>query len=975
MDMPDQPKYDSEDDIILNRAIGRQAARPQGPASLDPEESFPDLMEHLQLSEGDDDDDVTDDTDSNKDDDDDDDDDEDDGLGYSGEEEIILEPFDFANLPPHACAYCGIHEPSCVARCSCCDRWFCNGQGRGNSGTHIVQHLVRAKHREISLHPDSAVGDAVLECYHCGNKNIFLLGFIPAKTDTVVVLLCRQPCASGAGSAKDATWDLESWTPLISQRALLGWLVGVPPEREQLRARSVSSDQIIKLEELWKSRPTATWDDLREAPVQEVPLSSVQLRYDSAFEYHSIMSPLVTLEAEQDKATKEAQRQDSVTIRWDVGLNMKRIAWFYLPANTDADFRITAGDDVLIRHGAASAIGSIIKAPSPSEEIAVEIREGKLPPPTETQGFSVEFVWKSTPYDRMQLALKLLAHDDRLLEPAILNEILGQGLDTPDLSIPIPKKISAPGLPELNHSQAHAVRYALTRPLSLIQGPPGTGKTVTSATIVYHLAKMARGPVLVCAPSNVAVDHLTEKIHQSGLRVVRIAARWREDVDTSISFLTLHQQLANLDRPELKKYMVLREELGELSARDERKYHELRIKAERDILKAAQVVCTTAVGAGASILRGFKFSAVLLDEATQAVEPQALIPLIHRPRQVVLVGDHRQLGPVVLNKKAVKAGFSQSLFERLITLGLRPVRLQVQYRMHPCLAEFPSNMFYDGSLQNGVTAGERTRRTMDFPWPIPETPMFFLACIGTEEISSSGTSFLNRVEAAQCERVVTRFLRAGVLPSQIGVITPYEGQRAYLQYYMQSSGALRKELYQEIEVASVDAFQGREKDYIILSCVRSNDAQSIGFLSDARRLNVALTRARYGIVILGNPKVLSRNHLWHHLVAHFKEKDLLVEGTLGSLRPSLLQLARPRPLQISDSARSPTAALPLPSRQPLSPSDSGGGCFPINPAAYVSLETLNHSAFDTISLAGMSQVSQAPFSRPSKSRYFEHEYE
>jgi regulator of nonsense transcripts 1 len=872
------------------------------------------------------------------------------------EDEII--PYDMNSLPEHACKYCGIHDPGCVARCTCCNRWFCNGKGTSNAGSHMVQHLVRAKHREVALHADSAVGDAVLECYHCGNKNIFLLGFIPAKADTVVVLLCRQPCASGAGSAKDATWDLENWMPLINQRTLLNWLVGTPSELEQLRARSVTSEQIVKLEELWKTKPEADLKDLDSVPAPEQVIAHVQLRYESAYEYHSIMAPLVALEAEQDKAAKEAQRQDSINIRWDIGLNMKRIAWFILPTNADADFRVAAGDEVQIKHAASKwkAAGNIIKTPSSSsEEIAVEIKHGRNSP-AESNGYSVEFVWKATPYERMTMALKMLANNDRHLEPAILNELLGQGLDTPDLSIVLPKKISAPGLPELNHSQAQAVRYVLARPLSLIQGPPGTGKTVTSATIVYHLAQMNKGPILVCAPSNVAVDHLTEKIHQSGLRVVRIAAKWREDVDTSVSFLTLHSQLLNYEAcPELQKFARLKAELGELSAKDERKYLDLKFRAERNILKAAQVVCTTAIGAGDRRLAGFKFSAVLLDEATQAVEPEALIPLVHRPRQVILVGDHRQLGPVVLCKKAVKAGFNQSLFERLITLGLRPVRLQVQYRMHPCLAEFPSNMFYDGSLQNGITAGERLRKGIDFPWPNPEMPMIFLSCIGTEEISSSGTSFLNRVEASNCEKIVTRFLKAAILPSQIGVITPYDGQRAYIQHYMQTSGSLRKELYTEVEVASVDAFQGREKDYIILSCVRSNDAQNIGFLSDARRLNVALTRARYGLIILGNPRALSRNLLWHHLISHFKEQGLLMEGTLGNLHPSLLQLARPRPLKFSDSIK------------PNNPAPKTLN-FPTNSAAFINMDTISQSGFDTISLASLSQISQ--YSKPKTSRYF-----
>lgn len=164
------------------------------------------------------------------------------------------------------------------------------------------------------------------------------------------------------------------------------------------------------------------------------------------------------------------------------------------------------------------------------------------------------------------------------------------------------------------------------------------------------------------------------------------------------------------------------------------------------------------------------------------------------------------------------------------------------------------------------------------------------------------------------EKIVTKFFKSGVVPGQIGVVTPYEGQRSYIVNYMQFNGTLKKDLYKEIEVASVDAFQGREKDYIILSCVRSNEHQGIGFLNDPRRLNVALTRAKYGVVILGNPKVLSKvsnykislasvcslyhgdvqHPLWHYLLTHYKEKSCLVEGPLNNLQPSMIQFSKPR---------------------------------------------------------------------------------
>jgi regulator of nonsense transcripts 1 len=463
------------------------------------------------------------------------------------------------------------------------------------------------------------------------------------------------------------------------------------------------------------------------------------------------------------------------------------------------------------------------------------------------------------------------------------------------MKLNLPKKWSAPGLPDLNQSQVDAIRSVLQKPLSLIQGPPGTGKTVTSATIIYHLAKMSGNQVLVCAPSNVAVDQLCERIHRTGLKVVRLTAKSREDVESSVSFLALHEQVRmSTHNNEFVKLSQLKAEAGELSSQDEKKFRQLTKAAEREILTNADVVCCTCVGAGDPRLSKMKFRNVLIDESTQSAEPECIIPLMMGCKQVVLVGDHKQLGPVIMNKKAAKAGLNQSLFERLMKLRLQPILLNTQYRMHPCLSEFPSNMFYDGSLQNGVTHDQRLRKDVDFPWPVAEMPMLFWSNLGQEEISTSGTSYLNRTEASNVEKLVTRFFKAGVKPSEIGVITPYEGQRSYIVTTMQNTGSYKKEHYRDVEVASVDAFQGREKDYIVLSCVRSNDNQGIGFLSDPRRLNVALTRAKYGLVILGNPKVLSKHELWYNLLMHFKDRQCFVEGPLTNFQRCLLQFSKPR---------------------------------------------------------------------------------
>ncbi|CAK9780109.1 unnamed protein product [Cutaneotrichosporon oleaginosum] len=824
---------------------------------------------------------------------------------YEGDEFREEQPFGYGI--EHACSYCGIHNPKCVAKCLQCNKWFCNSRGN-TSASHIVNHLVKAKHKEVILHKDGELSETTPECYNCGSKNVFLLGYIAAKSDTVVVLLCRQPCASLTNS-RDINWDTSQWQPIIDERSFLPWLVRVPSEAEQLRARQLSMAQIAKLEELWRNNPNASLEDT-EAQSGEEEMQPILIRYEDAYQYQNIFGPLVKIEADYDKRMKESQGESDITVRWDMGLNHKRLAWFCMPKLESGEVRLAVGDELRLRMVGANlkgwsvastgnmweGIGSVIKVPNnANDEICLELRRSDNVPIDCTHGFAVDFVWKATSFDRMQAAMRTFAIDEKSVSGYIYHKLLGHELEPQVLRTQMPKRFTAPNLPELNHSQMAAVKAVLQKPLSLIQGPPGTGKTVTSASIVYHLAKMNPGQVLVCAPSNVAVDHLCEKIHQTGLKVVRLAAKSREALDSSVAFLALHNQVANNDtRPELQKLIQLRNDQGELSQSDERKYKSLVRACERDILNAADVICTTCVGAGDPRLAKFKFRTVLIDEATQAAEPECMIPLVMGCKQAVLIGDHQQLGPVIMNKKAARAGLSQSLFERLVVLGNRPIRLQVQYRMHPCLSEFPSNMFYEGSLQNGVTAPERLRKNVDFPWPVTDTPMFFHTNSGTEEISSSGTSFLNRTEASSVEKIVTKFFKSGVLPAQIGVITPYEGQRSYISSYMQLHGSLKKDLYKEVEVASVDAFQGREKDYIILSCVRSNEHQGIGFLNDPRRLNVALTRAKYGFVILGNPKILSKHPLWLYLLTHFKDKSCFVEGPLSNMQPCMMQFSKPK---------------------------------------------------------------------------------
>lgn len=801
----------------------------------------------------------------------------------------------------HACAYCGIDTPTSVIKCNSCKKWFCNSKN-GTTSSHIVNHLVLSHHNIVSLHPDSDLGDTVLECYNCGCKNAFLLGFVSAKSEAVVVLLCRVPCAQ----TKNVNWDTDQWQPIIEERQFLPWVAEDPSDEEKLKSRLITPSQIAKLEAKWRSNKDATINDI-DAPESQEDIPPILLRYQDAYEYQRSFGPLIKLEADYDKQLKESQALEHISIEWSLALNNRHLASFALSTFESNELKVAVGDEMILRysglqHPEWEGRGYIVRLPNSfKDEFTLELKPHKTPPPTHLgTGFTAEFIWKGTSYDRMQDALKKFAVDKKSISGYLYYKILGHEVLDIAFDVPVSTELSIPHFAKLNSSQASAVAHVLQKPLSLIQGPPGTGKTVTSATIVYHLSKSHKDRILVCAPSNIAVDHLAAKLRDLGLKVVRLTAKSREDVESSVSNLALHNLVARSSKGELKKLLKLKELVGELSANDAKKFVRLVRKAESEILKKADVVCCTCVGAGDKRLDA-KFRTVLIDESTQASEPESLIPIVKGAKQVILVGDHQQLGPVILERKAADAGLKQSLFERLISLGHVPIRLEVQYRMNPFLSEFPSNMFYEGSLQNGVTIEQRTVPGSTFPWPIHDVPMMFWANFGREELSANGTSYLNRIEAMNCERIITRLFRDGVKPEQIGVITPYEGQRAYILQYMQMNGSLDKDLYFNVEVASVDAFQGREKDYIILSCVRANEQQAIGFLSDPRRLNVGLTRAKYGLVILGNPRSLARNVLWNHLLIHFREKGCLVEGPLDNLQLCTVQLTRARPTKTNQS--------------------------------------------------------------------------
>ncbi|KAG8347668.1 putative nonsense mRNA reducing factor 1 [Trypanosoma vivax] len=794
-----------------------------------------------------------------------------------------------------SCSYCDEENPSCLATCSTCSKWFCNGS-HGTSGSHIVLHLVKSRHMSIKLHPENALGDSTLECYVCRSTNIFSLGFMPSKEESVVVLVCREPCLHSK-TLRDLNWDSSTWLPLIEERRLLPWICGVP----KVPRKILTLHDITTLELSWGQKQGQLVYDMEKAP-------NIPLQFKDGDEYMSIFSTLVAMDSEAAKQRKDTVIED---VQCKFQKRIGRKYFFVLKPLPLSEVGINRGDCAAIGvKGSKRTLSCVLTETGTSQtdeesgvfvaHVTSSAQDKKTLDEilaSSSVNFALEF--NDVSDKRKVEALSTFSRRSTSLSAYLYFTILGhvdkaeERYSETDIELP-PKRLS-----NLNNSQEQAVRTALKKPLTLIQGPPGTGKTSTSVAIVSQLYERVKTQILVCAPSNVAVDHLAERLEAAGLNVVRLQPRCRDVISVAVERLGLDNQVEDFietstGHETLKRILGLIRSGENISDEDYNAYKKGTMKIEELILNKADVVCCTCIGAGDSRLREMRFKYVLIDEATQGTEPETLIPLVRGAKQVFLVGDHCQLRPVVFSIAAERTGFRRSLFERLLMMGHRPLRLDVQYRMHPCLSLFISHHFYEGTLQNGVTEGQRDALQV-FPWPDGTRPFFFYNSTGPEELGANGSSYLNRTEAALAEQVVTKLIRdGGVSPDGIGVITPYRSQCRFLRNYLSRCGFLPASTYDRVEVSSVDAFQGREKEFIIFSCVRSNHRQGIGFAVDGRRLNVSLTRAKRGLIIMGNVQLFSRYPNWNELLVHMKSLSLIVEGPIDALVPSNVVLHKPR---------------------------------------------------------------------------------
>jgi superfamily I DNA and/or RNA helicase len=440
--------------------------------------------------------------------------------------------------------------------------------------------------------------------------------------------------------------------------------------------------------------------------------------------------------------------------------------------------------------------------------------------------------------------------------------------------------------PGLNDTQREAVRFALAaRDVALIHGPPGTGKTTAVVELIRRAIRRGE-KVLACAPSNLAVDNIFERLLAAGVRAVRLGhpARVMADLRAhTLDLLVEEHQDVRLARKLVKEAMGLFRQAGRYTRakplpgeRQETRQEarnlladarRLEAQAVEHILDTADVLCATTTALDSELLGRRRFDLCVIDEACQSTEPGCWIPMQWCNR-VVLAGDHCQLPPTVVDPEAATAGLGVSLFERLMALHGPSISrlLTVQYRMHRAIMAFPSRELYEDKLQADPSVCEHVLSGLPGVAAVDATqsPVEFIDTAGAgfdEEVEPDGESRLNRQEAALVRRKVQGLLDCGVTPGDIAVIAPYAAQVRLLREQLSVPG---------LEIDSVDGFQGREKEAVVISLVRSNPQAEIGFLLEVRRMNVAMTRARRRLLLVGDSATLASHPFYRRMIEYFE---------------------------------------------------------------------------------------------------------
>lgn len=490
----------------------------------------------------------------------------------------------------------------------------------------------------------------------------------------------------------------------------------------------------------------------------------------------------------------------------------------------------------------------------------------------------VQLHFDETTYQLMFDALQrvISAKDGRL---AALRDIFHGGSPVRWSSAP-----SVPvNLPWLNASQQEAVRDVLrAKDVLVVHGPPGTGKTTTLVEAIDEVLR--REPqVMVCAQSNTAVDWISQQLADRGIQVLRVGNPTRV-TDDMLACTYERRFEAHPDYPQLWQIRRTMRQLRsqprkgrsdgyhQKMARLRERADELEIRIRQSLFDGCRVVACTLAGSANQVLMGQKFHTLFIDEAAQALEAACWIAL-QKCHRVILAGDHQQLPPTIKCYEAMREGLGRTLMEQIAQQRPDCVRLlTTQYRMNETLMRFSSEWFYEGRLQAAPEVSQRSLLSL------MDDPLVWVESEGAEEFVGANFGRINKVEAEltlqslrdYCQRVGMERIRAERV--DFGIISPYRAQVQYLRHLLKRDEML-KAIRRQITVNTVDAFQGQERDVICVSLVRANDQGQIGFLADLRRMNVAMTRARMKLIIIGDSATLTKHKFYRALYTYINKTN------------------------------------------------------------------------------------------------------
>lgn len=516
--------------------------------------------------------------------------------------------------------------------------------------------------------------------------------------------------------------------------------------------------------------------------------------------------------------------------------------------------------------------------------LKISLRTDELPDWASDGKLGIDLLFDDNSYDEMQSALKLaITLSEKKEEGHLINVLTGAAAPTFDTDVHVYDN------PRLNSTQQAAVnKIVQANEVAVVHGPPGTGKTTTLVQAIKALIKAGEKQILVTAPSNTAVDLLSEKLSEEGLSVLRVGNPAR--VSERLSALTLDSKIAA--HSSVKEIKRLKKQAGDFKDMAH-KYKRSFGKAEReqrkalfneaykimkdvdkmeqyiidDVTSKSQVIAATLVGANHYTVRGLRYNTVVIDEAGQALEPACWIPIL-KGKKLILAGDHFQLSPTIKSDAAAKGGLSNTLLEKVIHLHPQAVQmLGEQYRMNETIMGYSSQVFYEDKLMAHASVANH----LLFPEDLALTFIDTAGCGFDEKVENSAISNPEEAELLfkHLKRLVaelgTHYTVAN-FPT-IAVISPYKEQLYVLKDQLAHIPELQAYAH-KITVNTIDSFQGQERDIVYISMTRSNADGIIGFLSDTRRMNVAMTRARKKLVVIGDSATLSRHPFYANFIAY-----------------------------------------------------------------------------------------------------------